>query len=413
MYQYILLFIICLIIILLLYIRAKFQFWREQPVFHIYDLHYYFYSYGIIMKELPLANKFCNFTNIECKLGSDLSKENMTELATFISSHYLQNKENQFLPKQENIIPYFTSHNLPCFFTFYWDKELVLPVTDKIEEQIDNICQIIEAKKLSSVMTTRPVNVRIKNGKAEKNNILFPAYYVDYLCVDLAKRKKGIAPQMIQTHEYWQRHKNQNVQVSLFKREDTLTGIVPLTVYSTIIFDMTKWTSPSPMLPIVSLIECGKTNFHYLVDFLKKMDSKFDVVIMTELSNILELIVSKNIFIYFLLKGHEIKSAYFFRKTCAYVNVDKGHEVLSCYGSINNCKKEELFIHGFKSALWLCIKSNTSFTFIAIEDISHNQILIKDLKKKSQPIQSPSPTAYFLYNYISGTFPSNCVLTIT
>ena len=43
---------------------------------------------------------------------------------------------------------------------------------------------------------------------------------------------------MIQTHEYNQSHKNKNICVSLFKREEELTGIIPLTIYKTYCFPL-------------------------------------------------------------------------------------------------------------------------------------------------------------------------------
>ena len=64
------------------------------------------------------------------------------------------------------------------------------------------------------------------------NKISFPVYYVDNLCVHPLYRNKNIAPQMIQTQEWFQRQNNKKIKVSLFKREGDLTGIVPLTVYN-------------------------------------------------------------------------------------------------------------------------------------------------------------------------------------
>ena len=70
-------------------------------------------------------------------------------------------------------------------------------------------------------------------GGFNQNKNTFKAFYVDNLCVHKDMRNKGIAPKIIQTHEYIQRHKNKNICVSLFKREGNLTGIVPLTIYTT------------------------------------------------------------------------------------------------------------------------------------------------------------------------------------
>ena len=55
------------------------------------------------------------------------------------------------------------------------------------------------------MITSRPLEVYI-------NSTCFWTYYVDYLCVHKQHRKKTIAPQLIQTHEYFQRHLNKNIQ---------------------------------------------------------------------------------------------------------------------------------------------------------------------------------------------------------
>ena len=64
-YLYLLLtFFVILVIILKIYIRIKFGFWAYQPVFHYHNLFYWIYPIGLINKDLPNINKFCNFYNI-------------------------------------------------------------------------------------------------------------------------------------------------------------------------------------------------------------------------------------------------------------------------------------------------------------------------------------------------------------
>jgi hypothetical protein len=145
-------------------------------------------------------------------------------------------------------------------------------------------------------MTGRPIHVVINNKDA-----FFDAYYIDYLCVDKNQRKNGIAPQMIQTHEYNARHLNKNIKVSIFKREGELTGIVPICVYSTYGFNVSTWTKPINLDAIYSLLEINAQNFHFLYDFIKNKSNKFDMIINTSVSNIIELIKTKNIFVYTIL----------------------------------------------------------------------------------------------------------------
>ena len=178
---------------------------------------------GIIMHELPQKNKYTNFKDITTSILSHIDKNKLGTFMNIIKSNYLRNGDNVFSPKEKNVISYFIGHNHPCFISFYNEQELL---------NDEKNSQIIEQDKLIGTMTTRPLLVSIKQEATKSNERLdFPIYYADYLCVDKSKRKQGIAPQIIQTHEYNQRHMNKNIVVSLFKKEDELTGIMPMCIY--------------------------------------------------------------------------------------------------------------------------------------------------------------------------------------
>jgi hypothetical protein len=176
---------------------------------------------------------------------------------------------------------------------------------------------------------------------------------------------------------------------------------------------MSKWNKPTDLLPYVSLIECcNKTIFQHLLEFLKETTHLFDICAIVEMTNILELLKQKKIFIYFILKEEEeeILSAYFFRKSST--------NFLSLFGSINQCKNEELFIHGYKVALSQIVlsshKSNkhgSGFQYTGIENISHNNKIIENLLKKNKPIKIKTEM-YFFYNFAYQMFKPNKVLIL-
>ena len=397
---YILLIIIIIILFIYGYIRIKYGFWAIQPVFHVYNLSYMIFPPGIINHELPIKNKYTNFKNIDTIIFDKLTKLKAAKFINFIKSNYLQNNDNVFSPKSGNIVPYFKGHNTFSFVSFYTEDSILVDLTQK-----SSVPDIIQDKKIVGVMTSRPLYISI-NGKKGGD---FSAYYVDYLCVDKNYRKKGIAPQIIQTHHYNQRHNNKNIVVSLFKREDELTGIVPLCAYSTYGFPVTKWTKPDELPGNLRLLEINPQNFHILLDFIKKNKVNFDIFINTEISNIIELIKSKNIYIYSILLEEQIICAYFYRKSCVFV--EKNMEVLSCFASINESNKfNNIFIHGFKLSFWIIADKNY-FGFCAIENISHNNIIIDNLRLKTKPT-IVSPTAYFFYNFAYPTFKSEKVFIL-
>ena len=395
--SYIFCFAILILFAIYIYIRLKFGFWYLQPVFHIYNLNYMLFPPGIIDENLPIKNKYTNFKNIETILFSSLTSMQKSRFINLIKLNYLQNKDNLFSPKSENVFSYFIGFNEKTLISFYYNEENMLDI---------KYGNLISDKKIIGAITSRPMEIII-NCKKEKTQKHINAYYVDYLCVDLLHRKKGIAPQLIQTHHYNQRHINKNIVISLFKREDELTGIVPLCVYSTYGFSVSKWTKPYSLTKEYKILEINKTNFRFLYNFILEHSDKFDIIVKTHISNLLELINTKNIYIYVVMCDMKIICCYFLRKTC--IEIEKGLEVLSLFASICDCE-ENIFIQGFKIIFWN-LAAEKMFGYCAIENISHNDIIINNIIQKTNPTII-SPTAYFFYNFAYPTFQSNKTLII-
>lgn len=396
-FPYIIITLILLVLFIMLYIKIKFKFWAEQPVFHVYNINYMLFPPGIIDENLPKQNKYTNFKNIETSEFIKLSDLKKKDIVNFIQLNYYQNGENKFSPKVDNIVPYFTNHNSKCFITLYNDKEIMMDLKKGTTTDIP---------KINAVITGRPLHVVINNDK-KTHDTSFDVYYVDYLCVDKGKRKKGLAPEMIQTHHYNQRHLNKNVLISLFKREDELTGIVPLCAYITYGFPVLTWTKPISLSGMYNIIEIVPQNMNLFVEFIKSNNKFFDIIIYPDFSNIIELIKTKNIFINAVIKDDEIIAMYFFRKTCVFI--EKGLEILSCFASIKACD-DNIFIQGFKISFWNIAEKN-NFGFCSIENISHNNIIIDNILIKTQ-YTIKSPCAYFFYNFAYPTFNPNKVLII-
>lgn len=392
--SYILCFGILIICLIYIYIRLKYGFWVLQPVFHIYDFGYMLNPPGIIQDSLPEKNKYTNFKDIDTIVFSQISSIQKTRFTNLIKTNYLQNKDNIFSPQPENINPYFIGHNDKSFISFYYKDEHMIDLKKGT---------MITDRQIIGVMTSRPLNVIINKNKKGK----FKVYYVDYLCVDKLYRKKSIAPQIIQTHHYNQRYLNKNIVVSLFKREDELTGIVPLCVYSTYGFSVDKWIKPLDLSGEYKLLEINATNFRFVYDFMRENENKFDIIINADIANILELIKTKNIFVYAILCDEKIICCYFYRKSC--VQIEKGLEVLSCFASICQCD-ENIFTQGFKISFWK-ISAENFFGFCSIENLSNNNIIINNIIQKTKPLII-SPTAYFFYNFAYSTFDSEKVIII-
>ena len=392
-----------------MYIRIKYKFWAMQPVFHFYDLYYWIVNIGIINTDLPSKNRYTNFKNIKTISYEILSNQNIKDLTLLVQLNYLRNKENTFTPKEDNITPYFKGHNHKCFWSFYRETEILLDT--KTNTTIEN-------DKLIAVITGRPLHVTFLNnsyGISNKKGEL-DVYYIDYLCVDKIHRKKNIAPQLIQTHEHNQSHLNKKISVSLFKREEELTGIIPLTIYKTYCFNMRNWLRPQSLSANIKLLHGDKQNLYYLYNFINELtkEGKWKLTILPAMSNLIELVTSQNIFIKMLVNNGEIIAAYLFKKTCTFIEKDK--ELISCIASFynENVLTKDIFIQGFKVSLWSLIettKESNKYNYLAIEDISDNNYIIENIKIKTNPLVI-SPTAYFFYNFAYSPFKSNRILII-
>ena len=393
------------IIYLYIYMKAKYGFWIQQPVFHIYNVNYYFFPPGILDASLPEKNKFTNFVDITFFPTSNVSSLQWQYVLHMIRGNYLLQDENKnhFSPLIENLVPYFDGHNSASFCSIYYSKKEHL---FDVQRQL-----VVSHERIIGYITSRPILVFFHEREEVEQEL--EAYYVDYLCVDKKFRKHGIAPELIQTHHYHQRHANKQRVVTIFKREQELTGIVPLCVYTTFGFPITQWRVPPKHMfesKLLNLVEVNKQNFYYAYDFIRTSAKReFDLLLQSDCGNLLELIKTHNIFLFMLLENQDIKAMYFYRKTRVFV--DTHVHVLSCFASINQTE-ESLFINAFKTSFLNTCKKH-QFGFAAIENISHNHYFIEELKKEiTSPGRIESPTAYFFYNFAYSTFHAQRVLII-
>jgi len=430
------LFIVCGIIVNI-YLKSKYGFWYYQPVIHSYDLFRLLQKPGIISPDLPSLNSSASqrFLITDPKTlytskVSDLTSRECTHFQALIIRHYLHTHDgNVYEPKSTNIWTYFIGHEYPCFISFYNEPIYYL---DDVISPISLANNIIEDRVPIGSITSRPLNIYFNNVPVP---VPVPVYYVEFLCVNKKNRKHGIAPKLIQTHEYNQRHKNTKISVSLFKHEDhILQGIVPLVVYSTYGFPITKWmkTPPPKIHPPYKMVAITPENIPDLIDFMKSQRTVYDVFIEPSIANVIELIKTDNIFIHVIFdlnsstsssaSGQQIVAAYFYRKSCVRIEDGQG-EVLTLFGSLlnsnpntdlnpeNNVDLTTLFILGFKNSFYTIAKKH-QFGFCGIESISQNITIINHLTNKTKPTII-SPTAYFFYNYIYPTVHSTQIFILS
>jgi len=372
-----------------LYIKYTYGFWMDLPVFHEYDWKYKLWPTGIIYHNLPEKDKYTNFKSIQTRAYSELSDLSVQQFLHFVK---LTTGPHTFMPKVNNIRPYFIGHNAKTFITVYNQEVLLI---DK------NQNSPIRDSKIVGTITSRPINIRINNGDADA---VFEAYYLDHIHFE----NKSILPELIKTHVYNQCHINHKVSVNIFKQYGTLLdGIVPLCKSKMYEFSVDKWTKPIDLDSMYNVVEINSQNIYLLYEFIKENSGKFDIVINSEMSNVVELIKSKNLFVCTVVYHDEMVCAYFFRKTCLFKN--KELEILSLIGSIKNCT-DDVFIRAFKICFWK-IAADNYMGHAMVENMSHNNIIIDNLCLKTKP-QLITDFAYYFYNFAYNPFDSNKVLML-
>jgi hypothetical protein len=358
----------------------------DLPVFHEYDWKYKLWPPGIINHKL---DKYIHFKNIKTRVYSELSDLFIQQFVHFIQ---LSSGLHRFAPKVNNITPYFIGHNAKTFITVYNEDILLV---DK--NQLEPICD----SKIIGTITSRPIHIKINNGDA---NAVFDAYYIDHIYFE----NHSILPELLKTHNYNQCTINNKVSINIFKQQKTLLyGIVPLCKYKVFEFSVDKWTKPIYLDSMYNIVEINSQNIYLLYEFIKENSIKFNIVMNSDVSNLVELINSKNLFVYTVVCHDEIICAYFFKKTCLFK--DRDLEILSLVGSIKN-SNHDVFIHAFKICFWK-IAADNYMGYAMIENISHNNIIIDNICLKTKP-QLITDTAYYFYNFIYNTFHSNKVFIL-
>ena len=408
-YIYLLVIIIVLFLIFKVYIKVKYKFWAYQPVFHYYNLYYWIKPKGIIDTELPKTNKYCNFYNICTKDYSEYDKNTLNEIITFVRTYYYRNKNANYSPTLSSFSSYFIGNNSKTFISTYYRS-----ITNTSSDISGNM-SFISDKELLGVMTGRPINITLKN----KSTIR--AHYIDYLCVHNGYRKMGLAPQIIQTHEYNQRYGNKKIGVSLFKREGELTGIVPLTTYNTYQFDINMIPRDLLLHAAMPLIEINKLNIRLLITLIEEQKTKYECFILPDFTNLLNLIINDTYKIYGIIENDILIAAYFFRNSFMTYDLrtekekeedekdedrekkkikkdsKKNVKAIECFATVNNTERQ-IFITGFSLALYKYSKIIKA-KLITIENIGNNNIIINNIFLLNIIPRIVSPTAFFYYNY--------------
>ena len=379
--MYYLLAVISIICLLIAIYKLKFPFWSRQPVFHFHNLKYWVMPPGIIQHDKPEKDKYYNpDIYFDTYFSTPIKKKVL--FSHFINAHYLPHKNEKYSPPKNGVLNYFKAHNNKSYLSMMYDKNTF---------------------KLIGTMSTRPLDCFIKDKKLS-------LYYVDFLCVHQKHRKKGIAPQIIYSHYVNSRNKNKNT-VFLFKREGAATLIVPLTAYKNYLFDIFYWDKLVKFdQPNIKTILINKQNFHYFIYVYERLmqssTKKFNCIIVPNLNHLELLLKDKQIYMSVTLIDNEPYDLFVFRDTYTTYN---GNNAMECIASFKETD-ESVFALGFMCSVSL-IYERKKFSRLFIENISNNNIIIKNILTRYKPI-AKTDASYYFYNFGYRPFESNNVFIL-
>ena len=367
---YFLLFVLLSLILLHILIRLYIPFWSKQPVFHVYDVPYYFFSPMILSEYVPnIDDKYVNMKNVVVKYGNEENKSLQDDMTKLLRQHYLRDKKLNYLPENKNIVPYLELNDVIILYYYYADS-------------------------IIGTITLRPIDCIL-----DGNTIYLQ--YVDYLCVHKDHRKKGIAQQLIGTLYYYQRH-NTYYKVSLFKNEGKQRGIIPFVMYESYRIKL-KRISNLKLHPEYKFTKVTDKNIYKLYRVMTQIKSQFLYYISVNLTNLLLLITTGNIEMYYLTHKDVILALYYVRNSQCYNQHNKIVKEIYCSYKASECSKE-YFQNGFQILLHMFQEESNE---CIIENVGHTIHLVDWFKSSGYIITSEMYlVGFYLYNYLHSTVDS-------
>ena len=404
MLHYILISFTLVFLSIFAFIKLKYPFWNNQPVFHRYDYWRFFYSIPFVLQKYrPHKTKYCDFENIKTMDYLEIGQKEKATIVDVLQCYYIPSESVIHTFKDADLDAILTGQLETSYISIYIENEYKAISNTKIGEN----AEIQTIPKTIGTICSHSLTFYYKEPTQKSVGYVdMPIYFIDYLCVNRKKDTKTLSRKLLQTHEYNQRLRNPKVLVSLLKKEiELFDGIIPLVEYQTVTFELRNIHFP-PLPPHFEVLEINAENLDILLDFLfvQKQNPVFEIIIYPDIGSITAEIKQRILHIYCLRNGSEIYGMYFLKDAKMQYENDKEINTLQLVGSIANSDSTELFYLGYLHGLRQIIKRNITFKYIMMEQIGHNCALFTYWREKHTPINN-SDTAYYLYNMVYPTSP--------
>jgi hypothetical protein len=385
---YLLIFVILVLISIFVYIKLSFPFWNIQPVYHSYDFWRALYSKPFLIHNNDYilrcahknTNKYHDLKQVKIIPFVDATDGQKQAFVNLLQCFLLPSENAVFVFNLENLETYLGGHMFSSYLSLYERSG-------------------IDSNNTIACISSRSGELYIRGYKS-------PIYYIDFLCVKREEDFKKISRTLLQTHIYKQQlidemesrtHVgSQMILVSLFRREkELLTGIVPLTRFQTVYYEIPQINKKMVLSDHVILIHIDHTNIDIFVDFLEGSQSRFECFLRTDISNLIGMIKSGILYVYCLKRMDDILSVYIFRDTR--MSYDGLGGILQLVGTIHNSSSLPLFINGFINSVFEIIRNIPVYKVLMVDEIGDNTFITNHIGGR---IIQRHLTAYYLYNMV-------------
>ena len=393
--NYILITIVLVFLTIFVYIKLAFPFWNAQPVYHSYDFWraLYRHPFRIHQRFTPLAkSKYLDAKEVEIVPFAEATEYQKKGFVNLLQCYSMESDNTLFFYNLENMDAYFSGHMFSSYFSF-----CKTPTYKKISEN--------DIPSRIGCISSRSGELYVRGNKEA-------IYYIDHLVMQRDKDHRGISRKLMETHIYKTNIISKMdlevdpIMVQLFRRErELLTGIVPITRFRTSVYELPNnpaYYFDRKLPEHVLCVEIHSGNTDLLIDFLIVSRTRYDILGITDVANLVGLIKTGVFYVYVLKRLDDIFGVYIFRDTR--IQEEERGCVVELVASISNTSSMDLFTTGFLQALGSIVKKRTVFKLLKMDDLADNGYLILSVFRKL----GEEWAAYYLYNYVVPGSPVLC-----
>ena len=381
------------------YIKIMYPFWNTQPVFHSYDFWRYWARVPFIIRKKKglKPDKFCDFDNIITMNFLDMPTEYICQMVDFLQCHYIHDESVLFLFHSENLHAYFTGHLIPSYISFY------MGIHNAVDSFGGDGIDIVQKKRIDACISSR--NVLLKYGDDIRG---MNVYFMDFISLrrggDVTSSRKLMATHCWRTLGF-SGVSGEDIKGAIFRKEgEPFPGIRAFLSFDANMYKIASFVNPTlPLHFVLTIIHSD--NAWLLTDFLnnsygnEKMNSFFAI---TSITNLMELVKKRVLFIYLIQRGDSVFCSYIFRDTRCQYEMDSS-AMLQLVCSIQKSNSNEIFYCGFLNAMQDILKSRLgkAFGYLMVDDVADNLLIMENFP--SSAFLEKTRVNYYAYNMVMPT----------